>query len=52
MTILISIALLLIAINATLNSMDNRKIKKQLKDIKEQIKDETANEQESINRCT
>lgn len=33
MTILISIALLLIAINTTLNSINNRKIKKQIKDI-------------------
>lgn len=38
MTILISIALLLIAISTTLNGIDNRKIKKQLKDIKEQLK--------------
>lgn len=33
MTILISIALLLIAINTTLNCIDNRKIKNQIKDI-------------------
>lgn len=33
MTVLISIALLLIAINTVLNSIDNRKIKNQLKNI-------------------
>lgn len=33
MTILMTIALLLIAINTTLNGIDNRKIKKQIKDI-------------------
>lgn len=33
MTILISIALLLIAINTALNGIDNQKIKKQIKDI-------------------
>lgn len=33
MTILISISLLLIAINIALNGVDNRKIKKQIKDL-------------------
>lgn len=33
MTILISIALLLIAVNTALNAIDNRKIKKQIKNI-------------------